>query len=487
LSWLWWTGYATATLGLVLFGAHAFVLLWWRRVRGPAYLVTVRRARERSPLGRTEFPDVLVQLPVFNEPAVAERAVRAAAGLDWPQDRLEVQVLDDSTDETSATVDRVARRLNATGARVRVLRRDSREGFKAGALAAGMRVSSAPFVAVFDADFVPPADFLRRALPLFQTEDARGRRVGCVQGRWEHLNRDANLLTRAQAVSVDAHFFVQQLARAAGPGLLNFNGTAGVWRRAAVEDAGGWSGDTLTEDLDLSYRAQLRGWRLVFDPELAVPAELPPTLSAYKSQQSRWACGSVQCARRFLVPVWRSPLPLAAKVEAVFHLCGYGVCVAMAALTLLLPLGVGHLPMTLAHPLLWPLWAAVWLAALGPLGVSLAGQRAAGRGQRLPGALSAMLLGLGTAGNNAVAVLRGLSLPIRTFVRTPKHGDGRAAPLVARAPRTELVLAALTAVSAAVLAVHAPAAVATYAAFCFSGVWALCAYWWTAERRAVAV
>ena len=329
-SWIGWSAWALATLCVLAFGAHAAALLALRRKHASGYLERLRRTKREARLGRSELPEVLVQLPVFNEAAVAERAIEAVAALDWPRDRLAIQVLDDSTDETRAIVDCAALRLRAEGVELDVLRRATRDGFKAGALAAGLRASSAPFVAVFDADFVPPPSFLRDALALFELD----LRVGCVQGRWEHLNREQNLLTRAQAVAVDAHFGVQQLARSASAKLLNFNGTAGVWLRAAIDDAGGWSGATLTEDLDISYRAQLRGWRIVFDPELVAPAELPPTLAAFKSQQRRWACGSMQCARRFLGPVWRSALPLGAKLEASFHLCGYAVCVAMVALTL---------------------------------------------------------------------------------------------------------------------------------------------------------
>lgn len=478
MIWVWWTAYVVATAGLLAFGLHAFALLAWRRRRGAAYLERLRRARSASSVGRTAFPDVLVQIPVYNEPGVAARVVAAAAALDWPAAALAVQVLDDSTDVTRDIVDRAAADARRRGVNVEVRRRATRDGFKAGALAAGLEVSRAPFVAVFDADFVPPADFLCRALPLFEA----GEKVACIQGRWEHLNRDQSLLTRAQAVSVDAHFFVQQFARVAGPGILNFNGTAGVWRREAIEDAGGWSGDTLTEDLDLSYRAQLRGWEMLYDPDLAVPAELPPTLGAYKSQQTRWACGSMQCARRFLGPVWRSRLPLRRKLEAVFHLCGYSVCVAIVALTVLLPLGVGHLPMTLHDPRMWPLWALIWIAAIGPICVSIAGQRSAGRGWRPSSALAATLLGLGISGSNAVAVARGLFWPIRTFVRTPKQGIRSRPRASMRVPRTEFALAAFSGVSAAVLAAKAPGVLATYAVFCSSGAWTLSLYWCLFER-----
>ncbi len=476
MTWFWWCAYAVATLALLAFGIHAFVLLAWRRRHRTRYLARLDAARATSELGRTHCPTVLVQLPVYDEPSVVVRAMNAAAALDWPRDRFCVQVLDDSSDDSRERIDAAAARLRAAGTNVDVLRRTSRDGFKAGALAAGLRQSDAEFVAVFDADFVPPTDFLRRALPLMDA----GARVGCVQGRWGHLNREQNWLTRAQATAVDAHFHVQQLARAASGRLLNFNGTAGIWRRTAIDDAGGWSGATLTEDLELSYRAQLRGWRIVFDPDLVVPAELPPTLAAYKSQQQRWACGSMQCARRFLVRVWRSELDLASRIEATFHLCGYGVCVAVLMLTLLLPFGIGHLPLALHHSASWALWALIWVAGIGPICVTREGQRADGRPVSLRASLATTLLGLGTAANNAVAALRGLALPIPTFVRTPKRGDGPA--VRTEPPRIESALAVSTLVAAASLAPTAPASIVAYTLFCASGYWTLAAYWWRVER-----
>jgi len=473
---VWLIAYLAATLGLLTYGFHAYKMLFWRHRRGVRYLEEVSRARQRSRLARDEFPRVLVQVPIFNEPAVAVRAIDAVAALDYPD--LEIQILDDSTDETVALVDEAVARHFASGVPIRVLRRSHREGFKAGALSAGLEQSDATFVAIFDADFTPQRDFVRKALPLF---DIPGR-VACVQGRWTHLNRRQNWLTRAQAVGVDAHFRVQQLARAAEGAFLNFNGTAGMWRREAIEEAGGWRGDTLTEDLDLSYRAQLLGWRIVFDPDLTVPAELPPTLSAYKSQQRRWACGSIQCARRFLGPIWRSPLPWWLKAEATVHLCGYLVCVAMMALVLLLPYGLGHLPMLTYYPHLWPLWIGIWVAATGPLVVSITGQRLGGR-WRLREVLLCFLLGLGSCANNALAAVRGFVRPIRTFVRTPKQGS-RTRSVTTEAPLLEQVCMVFTLAVVVLLAQTRPWAIAAYALFCSAGFCFLALYWWLAERPA---
>ena len=477
VGWLWMLIYFLATLGLLAYGVHAFKMLWWRRRHGERYREQLRAVREASPLGRTVFPHVLVQLPVFNEGGVVERVIDAVAALRWPRDRLGIQVLDDSTDETLGLVDRAVARHGAAGVPIEVVRRPHRAGFKAGALAAGLTRSEAEFVAIFDADFVPEPDFLERTLPLFDV----GSDVACVQGRWGHLNRNQSLLTRAQAIGIDAHFFVQQLARAAAGKFLNFNGTAGVWRTSAVADAGGWCGDTLTEDLDLSYRAQLRGWRIVFDPAVRVRAELPPTLAGFKTQQQRWACGSTQCARKYLGVVWRAKLPLAVKAEATMHLCAYSVCLAMTALVLLLPFGVGHLPNLLRDPAWWPLWTGLWIAALGPVTAYVAGQVARGRVPPLD-ILACFLLGLGACVNNSVAVLRGLVRPIRTFVRTPKQGAARRA-LRTTLPVTEQLMVVFTLASALHLLGSRPWAVATYAFFCCSGFWVLAGWWWLVERR----
>ncbi|MHC4952626.1 MAG: glycosyltransferase [Planctomycetota bacterium] len=477
INWIWLVLYILATGGLLAYGFHAFKMLGWRRRDGAAYRESLAAARRDSPLGNTAFPRVLIQLPVYNEPSVVERAIDAVSAMDWPRDRLEIQVLDDSTDETCATVDRVVAARRAEGVPIHVLRRPHREGFKAGALAAGLGLTDAEYVAIFDADFVPHPDFVRRAIPLF---DAR-EKVACVQGRWAHINRDQNWLTRAQAVGVDAHFHIQQFARAAAGRFLNFNGTAGMWRIAAIDAVGGWVGDTLTEDLDLSYRAQLAGWRIIFDPEIEVPAELPPALAAYKSQQRRWACGSIQCARKYMGRVWGSDLELGVKTEATLHLCGYVVCVAMVMLIAVLPFGLGHWPMFARYPHLWPVWIAIWLAALGPVTLSVQAQRLSGR-VRPADIFACFLLGLGSCMNNAIAVLRGLFRPIRTFVRTPKQGSGTAR-LHAPIPVTEQVMTAFSLACVVYLSTTSPWATATYALFCCAGFVSLASYWWLVERK----
>src|ERR671930_1944350 len=262
-----------------------------------------------------EWPSVTVQLPLYNERYVARRVLEAVGRLDYPRDRLEIQVLDDSTDDTRVIVAEAASQLRARGLTVVHLHRRERTGFKAGALAAGLKEARGEFLAIFDADAVPEPDFLRKTIPHF-TEAW----LAVVQTRWGHLNREFSLLTVAQALGIDGHFAVEQSARFWGNLLLNFNGTAGVWRKAAIEDAGGWTHDTLTEDLDLSYRAQLRGWRIVYVSNLIAPAEVPVEMNAFKSQQHRWAKGSIQTARKLLPEIVKAPLPLWTKYQAFVHL-----------------------------------------------------------------------------------------------------------------------------------------------------------------------
>ena len=368
-----------------------------------------------------DAPAVLVQLPVRDEPAVVERLVAAAAALDWPRDRLEIQLLDDSGAACAALGAEAVATARGRGVRAVQLRRNRPHGFKAGALADGLSRSEAEFVAVFDADFVPPVDFLRRMLPHFAAPD-----IGMVQARWGHLNRDASLLTRAQAVLLDAHQRVEHGWRQRAGRFFNFNGTAGVWRRACIEEAGGWQHDTLTEDLDLSYRAQLAGWRFVFDPSVVVPAELPEDMRALRSQQRRWTRGALQTARKLLPAVWRSPMPWRVKFEATLHLtanANYPLLLALALLTATL----------LAHasgrPAAESLVAAAVLFAAGtlPLAAFLALGARPFRGRGLAAAMEvtgALLLCAGLSWHLSRAVFEGLLAPTGEFVRTPKSGSG---------------------------------------------------------------
>lgn len=303
---------------------YTLTLLWLSVYGFQALLLTLLYLRHRheplalAPVAET-WPRVAVQLPVFNEKHVVERLIDAAAALDYPRERLEIQVLDDSTDETTALAEARAAYHRARGVDVRVLRRPDRSGFKAGALAWGLAHTDAEFLAVFDADFRPRPDFLRRTIPALLARP----RVGMVQTRWSHLNDVYSPLTRAQALALDGHFVVEQTARNRGGLLINFNGSGGVWRRACIEEAGGWQADTMTEDMDLSYRAQLAGWDSHYLPDVDAPAELPAQMEAFKRQQSRWAQGSIQCLRKLGPSILRSDLSLPQKLMALLHISSY--------------------------------------------------------------------------------------------------------------------------------------------------------------------
>ena len=283
------------------------------------------------PPAPTTWPRVTVQLPLYNEQNVVERIIDAAAALDYPPALLHIQVLDDSTDATVALAAARVAHHAAVGLRISHVRRPTREGYKAGALRHGLNETDGEFVAIFDADFIPEPDFLRRTIPYFLQDE----RVGVVQARWGHLNQNESLLTRLQAFGLDAHFLIEQVGRTFAGFFINFNGTGGVWRRSCIADAGGWHIDTLTEDLDLSYRAQLRGWRFVYRPEIVAPAELPAAMDALKSQQFRWTKGAAETARKHLGAVWYSKLPLAAKLHASFHLLNSSVYIVILLMALL--------------------------------------------------------------------------------------------------------------------------------------------------------
>jgi len=398
------------------------------------------RARDRGPVTPDPLPDppvITVQLPVYNERNVIERLIDAACRLDWPRDRLEIQVLDDSTDDTHEVAVAAAASWRARGLDVTVLHREDRSGYKAGALAAGLARARGELIAIFDADFLPGPDFLRRVTPHLGDPG-----VGMVQARWGHCNEESGPLTRLAAVLLDGHFLIEHTARHRGGLFFNFNGTAGIWRRATIEAAGGWAHDTVTEDLDLSYRAQLAGWRFVYLPDVVVPSELPATMAAFKSQQRRWAQGSIQTLRKLGWRILRSPLPWRVRGEALAHLSMNLAYPLVLLVSLLLPLTLPARDLRQVGPL--------WVVDLGLFGLTLAANlgfygltlRAAwptgwrSRLIRLPGTLA---LGVGLALSQSVAVLEGLIGRDRTFVRTPKSGAvGHAKGSLLRRYRPEL-------------------------------------------------
>jgi len=423
-------------------------LLLWRYLRTRHIPLPVAPAPQ-------EWPHVLVQLPIYNEQSVIERLVQAVCALDYPPDRLHLQFLDDSTDATSALLAQaIARQQRPNGPSLEHLRRPQRTGYKAGALSVGLKRTRAPFVAIFDADFLPPTDFLRRTIPHLLADEG----LAVVQTRWAHLNDQANLLTRAQALSVDGHFVVEQAARQRSGWFVPFNGSGGVWRVRAIQASGGWLSRTLTEDLDLSYRAQLAGWRALYLPQVAVPGELPPQLAAYRQQQARWAQGDIQCLLIFARTLWRAPLPMLTRLMALHHLFQYLAQPLMLVLLLLTPplLLLGALSALLAPlgllSLIPPLLYAVSQEALYP-----------NWRRRLLAFPLLLLLATGMVWSNTWAVARALLGQADEFKRTPKfaqEGQGNGYALRGgRAFLSELALA-LYALVGAVIASHTqPAAI----------------------------
>jgi cellulose synthase/poly-beta-1,6-N-acetylglucosamine synthase-like glycosyltransferase len=309
------TAAETITLATYFFVLIILAVYGWHRYY-LVYLYTTNRDNEpRAESLLNPLPTVTIQLPLYNEMYVADRLIESVCDLEYPRELLEIQVLDDSTDETQGIAELAVRRYAAQGVDIKYYHRTNRIGFKAGALDAGLKTARGQFIAIFDADFMPTADFLTRVMPHFA--DAG---VGMVQARWGHINQDYSLLTKIQSILLDGHFVLEHGGRNRSGRFFNFNGTAGVWRRSAIHDAGGWEHDTLTEDLDLSYRAQLRGWRFVFLSNVIAPAEVPVEMNAFKSQQHRWAKGSIQTCRKLLPRILRAELPVAVKAEAFFHL-----------------------------------------------------------------------------------------------------------------------------------------------------------------------
>lgn len=394
-----------STLSLNLLALTLGRLLAPRRAHGPP-----------SNAGAGDTPDVLVQLPLYNEGPLVERVLRAVAALDWPRDRLLVQVLDDSTDGSLAFSRAAVAHWKAEGLRVELVHRTRRTAYKAGALAAGLERSNAPFVAIFDADFVPPPDFLRRTVPLLLGAP----RLALVQARWTHLNADESILTRVQARLLDGYFGVEQVARARWGLPVPFNGTCGIWRRAAIADAGGWQGDTLTEDLDLSLRTQLRGWHAAFLPELHVPGALPNSARAWRVQQFRWTKGFVQCFRKLVRPVWASPHLRWWQKLAVTLQLGQPLAFLVGLLCLLL-----GLPFIAGEATAGPLLTVVavstsTLGFVGTFGFLAASLERPIRGRHFGEMVAALILTSGLLLSNARGAFEALAGHQSEFVRTPK-------------------------------------------------------------------
>ena len=315
-------------------GALSFIFLYSLSQLNLVYIYRKAKRNQTIPTVAAitndyEYPHVTIQLPIYNELYVVERLIDATAGFDWPKDKLEIQVLDDSNDETVDLIAAKVAHWQAKGVDVKQIIRAERKGFKAGALQYGLSLAKGEFIAIFDADFVPETDFLKNSVPHF----AQSEKIGVVQTRWGHINEQYSMLTKLQAFGLNTHFFVEQNGRSQGGHFLNFNGTAGVWRKACIEDAGGWKADTLTEDLDLSYRAQLNGWKIFYTPDIVAPAELPAAMGAIKSQQYRWTKGAAETSKKLLPKVLKAKLPLGTKFHATFHLLNSAVfiCIVVTA------------------------------------------------------------------------------------------------------------------------------------------------------------
>jgi cellulose synthase/poly-beta-1,6-N-acetylglucosamine synthase-like glycosyltransferase len=412
--------YLVILLALAVFGFHRSHLV---------YLYFKYRDRKPKAAGTfADLPAVTVQLPLFNEMYVAERLLDAVALIRYPRDRYQVQVLDDSTDETQEICQRKIAELRVRYPELDIeyIHRIDRTGFKAGALDHGMRTAKGELILIFDADFLPQADILERTVNHFVDP-----KVAVVQCRWEHLNRDFSALTEVQALMLDGHFIMEHAGRNRGGRFFNFNGTAGLWRRAAIVDAGGWEHDTLTEDMDLSYRAQLRGWQFVYLPEVEAPAELPVEMSAFKAQQFRWAKGSIQVAKKLLPRILRSNATFAQKTEAAFHLCNNVAYPLLLVLSLLL---LPNLKFRTQHGIYevltidLPLFFGTTLS-IASFYIMSEREIALLRGgparmpwsalKRLPLVMS---LGIGLCVNQTRAVLEAFMGRETEFVRTPKHG-----------------------------------------------------------------
>jgi cellulose synthase/poly-beta-1,6-N-acetylglucosamine synthase-like glycosyltransferase len=433
---------------VLLYFAVLLLLCGYGVHRAHLVVLVARHRRKLEKAARPEeiaddrLPTVTVQLPLYNEATVVARLLEAAGTIDYPRDRLEIQVLDDSTDETRAIASAKVEELRKNGLDIVYLRRPTRVGYKAGALDFGLARAKGELIAIFDADFIPQPSFLRDVVGHFRQPE-----VGMVQTRWGHLNRDHSLLTSIQALMLDGHHLVENRARFGAGLMFNFSGTGGIWRAKAIQDAGGWQHDTLTEDLDLSYRAQLAGWRFVYRPDVLTPAELPEDMSAFRAQQFRWAKGTVQTARKLLQRVLSAPLTFAQRVEAFFHLTPHFAYPLMMLLSILLLPALILMPATDMRTML-VIDLPLCIGATGSLATFYAvAERAQGRSawaamRRLPMLIA---LGAGLAPHLSRAVYEGLRSMAGEFVRTPKKGiiAGRYRQH-AELPLTEIGLALLS-------------------------------------------
>ncbi len=420
--------YSLDIVFLFLFGLHCYLMVYLY-YRNSDYCLTAQE-QEHEPIDlkkvkARDLPMITIQLPVFNEYYVVDRLIKCTTEIKWPKSRLEIQVLDDSTDESKDKAEGLVELYRAKGFNIHHIHRTNRQGHKAGALKAGLEVCKGEFVAVFDADFMPAPDFLIACMPYFDEDN-----IGMVQTRWGHINDDYSILTKAQSFGVDGHFMIEQVARNANNLWMNFNGTGGIWRKSCIIDSGNWQSDTLTEDFDLSYRAELKGWKFRYFRNVVNPAELPATISAYKSQQFRWCKGSIQTAVKLIPTILRSKFNWKIKAEAIIHLTNYSVHPLMV-INILLTLPLLLLDKWTAYSIydvgLAVLFGAATLLSIGTFGPTffyVYSQRELypdwrKRSVFLP---ILMMIGTGIAVNNTRAWLEAVLGIQSSFKRTPKYG-----------------------------------------------------------------
>jgi cellulose synthase/poly-beta-1,6-N-acetylglucosamine synthase-like glycosyltransferase len=421
IQYAWLIIYLFALVSLFIYGMNCYLLMIFYRLKRPKALRQHEEIKKKfyRNFSHEDWPTVTIQLPIYNERYVVKRLIESVCRFDYPKQLLEIQILDDSTDDTVDIAKAVSGEMMRQGFDIAYIHRDDRVGFKAGALKKGLKYAKGELVGIFDADFIPHPGFLKETIPYFTDP-----KIGMLQTRWGHINSDYSLLTRAQSMGIDGHFGVEQASRAWSGFFMNFNGTAGIWRKTTIEDAGGWQADTLTEDLDLSYRAQLRGWKLKFVTDVVCPAEVPVTINAFKSQQHRWAKGSIQTAKKNLGKLFKSDVSLLVKFQAFMHLTHYMVHPMMLLVVLT------SIPMlysqwffdSLAYPIM--IFTLLCLATCGPSSMYLFSQRVLyddwkSRIKILP---FLMCLGTGIAVNNTKAVLEAFFNIKSGFIRTPKYG-----------------------------------------------------------------
>lgn len=393
---------------LFIFGLHGFIMIY--------YYNKYKDVSHKQPEDEKINSMVTIQLPLFNEQYVVERLIDSVCEIDYPKDKMEIQVLDDSTDETVNITAAKVEEKQKLGFNILHIRRENREGFKAGALKEGLKTAAGKFIAIFDADFVPQKDFLKKTIPYFGNE-----KVGMVQTRWEHLNGDYSLLTKAQALALDGHFVIEQNVRNKAGFFINFNGTGGVWRKSAIEDAGNWHSDTLTEDLDLSYRAQLLGWKFIFLRDFISPAELPSEINALKAQQFRWTKGAIETAKKILPKVLKSKMPIKVKLQAIFHLTN-NVVFPFILLAAILNVPLIYIKNSGSHEAYFAILSLFVLAFIGSFLFYLYSQKDIRTDWRKKIVLFPVFMAgsMGFAVNNSRAVIEGLLSRKSEFVRTPK-------------------------------------------------------------------